>query len=359
MTMNGSSISAKNNGFSLAAPAPRETWEAVLQADPNALITQTPAWIDCICDTGGYRDASRCYEIPGRGCFILPMVESRYLPARLGTLSSPPYAWGMGGLIGSAPLTPGVVNLICSDLVADPHLRVLIRPDPLTSEAWKGAQHPCVTAIDRAAHVLDLRPGMSQIWSKAFNENTRRNVRKAEASRLDIRLDQSGELVPVFYCLFQQSIDRWAQHQHEPSWLAHLRAQRRDPLRKFQKMFQHLGSAIHLWIAWYRNEPAAAILVLQGKNAQYTRGAMNKDLAGPTRANDLLHFLAIKDACESGCLHYHMGETGQSDSLAMFKSRLGARLYPYQEYRIERIPLTRADQSFRRFIKGLIGFKDA
>jgi hypothetical protein len=355
---NKDTLAIRRMGISVRIPAPRDIWESVIQADANALVTQTPAWIDCICAAGGYKDASRFYEIPGRGYFILPMVDTKHLPAVLGTLSSPPHAWGMGGVISSVPALESDISLICDDLVVDTHLRKMIRPNPLTQQAWKAARRANVMVINRAAHVLDLRSGIDQIWSNAFSSNTRRNIRKAETSNLEIKLDQQGKWVEVFYNLFQQSIDRWAEHQHEPSWLAHLRAQKRDPLQKFKLMFEHLGKGCRLWVAWHHNEPAAAILVLQGKNAQYTRGAMNKDLAGPTRANDLLHFLAIKDACNAGCHFYHMGETGESESLARFKSRFGAELIGYDEYRIERLPLTKIDRSLRNTIKKLIGFKD-
>ena len=39
---------------------------------------------------------------------------------------------------------------------------------------------------------------------------------------------------------------------------------------------------------------------------------------------------------------YHLGESGASRSLAHFKEKFGARPVPYAEYRLERLPLTRA-----------------
>jgi hypothetical protein len=74
---------------------------------------------------------------------------------------------------------------------------------------------------------------------------------------------------------------------------------------------------------------------------------MDLSFAGPTRANYLLHRLAIEDACASDCHYYHMGETGQSASLAQFKSRFGALAVAYEEYRFERLPLTPARERLR------------
>jgi lipid II:glycine glycyltransferase (peptidoglycan interpeptide bridge formation enzyme) len=265
----------------------------------------------------------------------------------------------MGGLIADVSLTAEDVKAVCDDLVKLPGLRKMIRPNPLLNESWKDISGPGITVLPRQAHVLDLRDGFDHIWNKKFETNTRRNLRKAESNGLRIECDQTGKLIPVFYQLFLQSIERWADHQHEPHWLALLRARRRDPIEKFELMARHLGSAFRLWVAWHGSEPAAAILVLLGANAHYTRGAMNIDVAGPTRANDLLHRYAIEDACKSGCRFYHMGETGKSDSLARFKGRFGAEAVPYAEYRIERLPITRMDGYLRGTVKKVIGFKDA
>ncbi len=119
-----------------------------------------------------------------------------------------------------------------------------------------------------------------------------------------------------------------------------------------------LGEACRIWVAWHNGQPAAAILVLQGSNASYIRGMMDKELAGPTRANYLLHRLAIEEACEAGCRYYDMGESGSSTSLAQFKTRFGARPCPYAEYHIERLPITSLHRHARGAIKRMIGFRD-
>lgn len=346
------------NSYIVTSPAPRVVWEAVFKKDANALVTQSPAWLDCICATGNYEDASRLYEISGRGMFILPMVRLKQVPLMLTTLYSPPYSWGMGGLIGDVAIMAEDVKVVVDDLTQLPGLRKLIRPNPLTTAAWNNVRGAGITLLDRQAHILDLRDGFDQIWSKKFDTNTRRNIRKAESGGVIIECDQSGKLVSVFHQLFKQSVERWATHQHEPHWLAHLRAQKRDPITKFEMIAKYMKSSCRIWVAWHNNEPAAAILVLQGANAHYTRGVMNVDIAGPTRANDLLHRYAIEDACQSGCQYYHMGETGKSDSLARFKGRFGAEAVPYVECHIERLPVTQLDAQLRGVVKKLIGFKD-
>jgi lipid II:glycine glycyltransferase (peptidoglycan interpeptide bridge formation enzyme) len=170
--------------------------------------------------------------------------------------------------------------------------------------------------------------------------------------------DATGRLMPVLYELFERSLERWARQQREPLALARWRGHRRDPLRKFEAIARSVGGACRVWVARIEGTPVAAILVLLGTNAHYTRGVMDQELAGPTRANYLLHRLAIEDACSAGCAHYHMGETGSSESLAQFKTRFGAHAHPYAEYHIERVPFTAADRLVRETVKRAIGFRD-
>jgi hypothetical protein len=85
---------------------------------------------------------------------------------------------------------------------------------------------------------------------------------------------------------------------------------------------------------------------------------MDKDRAGPLRANYLLHRVAIEAACEVGCGFYDFGESGASAALAQFKTRFGARAAPYHEYLVERLPLTETDRALRGAVKRVIGFRD-
>jgi hypothetical protein len=345
-------------GLLVTSPAPRDVWDATLQRDPEALVSQSPAWVDCMLKFG-YEDASRLYETSQGGHVVLPMVRrSGSWPGVLAPQHSFPPAWGMGGLVADRPVAPNQLAAIVSDLRSRPNLTSRIRPNPLHAAAWSGAQSAGMTAIPRLAHVLDLAEGSAAVWRR-LSKSARWGIRKAERSGLEIECDTSGRLVPVFFELLTLSIDRWARRQNEPLALARWRGRRRDPLEKFERMAAALGDAMRVWVAWKDGVPAASMVVLLGANASDTRGAMNRDLAGPTNANDLLQWLAIEDACEAGCYRYHLGESGSSRSLAHFKEKFGARPVPYSEYRIERVPVARIDALSRGFVKRLLRFRDA
>lgn len=342
----------------MASPAPRPAWEAALAGDPDALVSQSPAWMECM-RPFGYEDASRLYETASGARLVLPMVRrAGRLPDRIAREASLPAAWGMGGLIGEAPPEAADVAAIIADLARGRLGSTRVRPNPLHAARWAAAPDRGVIRIPRLAHVLDLGIGVDDAWRR-LSKRARAGVRKAQRCGLEIECDSSGRLIPVFLALQALSVERWAQQQHEPLALARWRADRRDPRGKFSHMAAVLGDSMRVWVAWKDGRPAASMIVLRGTNASDTRGAMDKELAGPTNANDLLQWLAIEDACRAGCGRYHLGESGSSRSLAHFKEKFGARAVPYTEYAFERIPFTRTDALTRSIVKRALGFRDA
>jgi lipid II:glycine glycyltransferase (peptidoglycan interpeptide bridge formation enzyme) len=266
----------------------------------------------------------------------------------------------MGGIVAPGGLRPGDVAAVFGDLANRKVVRTSLRPNPLDGQTFGAADPTDAVVIPRLAHVLDLAGGFSGVWKEGFTRQARTHVRKAERSGLTVERDTSGRLVPVLYELFERSLDRWAEQQHEPRALSRWRGHRRDPRRKFELMAESLGETSPLWVAWHEGQPAAAllILVLPGASAHSSRSVMDKELAGPTRANYLLQQLAIEHACDSGCRHYHLGESGSSASLAHFKANFGARPYAYSEYAFERLPITALDREVRGAFKRMIGFRD-
>jgi CelD/BcsL family acetyltransferase involved in cellulose biosynthesis len=325
-------------------------WLDLLESDPMAFVYQTPAGLDAICAGNNCEDASRLYEFPDGRKMVLPLFRRKGLPLILAVEKSPL----VGSLVCVDVVRPDELRAIFSDLARRPLLQTILRPTALAGDAWAAAVPRDVISLPHLSHVLDLDGGFEAVWEKRFNRQARRAIRKAERAGLEVECDATGKLVPVFYELLQSSVDRWAGQGHEPQFLARWRAKRRDPMRKLQILTETLGEACQIRVARVDGQPAAAIVVLQGSNAHYTRGAMDIDLAGPVRASFLLQKLAIEAACEAGCRYYNMGETGTSENLARFKSHFGAQAYNYSEYRFERLPVTNLNNGVRGFVKKLI-----
>ncbi|OIJ67789.1 GNAT family N-acetyltransferase [Streptomyces mangrovisoli] len=343
----------------MTSPAPRETWQRLADGNDGTLITQTPAWSDCVCATDPLEDVSRLYEF-GDGCaVVVPLARRRGWPARLIAHDSWPSEWGIGAPVTAGTPGPGQVRAVFGDLARLRANRVSVRFGPGVAPVWLSAAPSCFTALPHTTYVLDLDGGFGEVWQRRFKGPVRTAVRKGEKAGVDVEVDRTGRLVPDFYALYQHSVARWAQQQHEPLALARWRRRRIDPLRKFQTVAETLADSCAVWLASYQGRPAAAIMVLRhGPHAKYWRAGMVKELAHPSRATTLLHKLAIEDACAAGCRFYHMGDSPPDSSVSVFKERLGARGLPSFGYRREVLPLTAVDRMGRTAAKRLIGFKD-
>jgi hypothetical protein len=341
----------------ITSPAPRDAWEEALRVDPLALETQSPAWTDAMCAWGGYEDASRLYVGRGGRTLVLPMLR-RVLPGRLGMIegSHPPHC-GVGGILAPQTLTPADVATVLDDLPDHRVLRRSFYPNPLLASAWAAGAPARAIAVPKRAHLLTLEEGFEHVWSKRFTQATRTRVRKAEREGVRVECDTSGRLVPVFYDLMAGAAVRWAARQHEPLWLARRRLRHRDPFEKFEAIARLLGERCRVWVARVNGRPVAANVVLQGANAYGFRAAMEEESKGHQAAGLLVRH-AIEDACAAGCRYFYMGESGWSESHAVFKERFGGRAVRYAEYRIERLPLTAAEHALKRVVKQAIRFRD-
>jgi hypothetical protein len=336
----------RNDAVDVVSPAPRDQWRKVLSADSGALLSHTPEWLDTICAIEGVRDSSRLYVWPSGHSLILPMV-GKGVGDFVAVEESLPRGWGFGGLVGASTDTPDKVAAVYSDLVARRILRQRVCPNPLQGQAWLQATVPGPDRIHCRAHAVDLEGGTSAVW-KRFSENARRGIRKAEKQQLEVECDTTGRLLDAFEYLWLMSTQRWAAQQRDPVWLVRWFGRRFHPQKRWRQTAERLPGRIAIWIARHRGEPVAGIIILRGPNDHYTRGAMNKELAAPTRANFLLHWLAIQDACQRGARWYQMGESGKADNpVSRFKENFGARAFEYPTLRLDRLPGARLYRTAR------------
>ncbi len=113
----------------VVSPAPRAAWQAALLEDPDVLPTQHPAWVDALCSTGRFTDASRLYRTPAGRRLVLPAAR-RAPGGPVGSVASMPTHWGFGGLIAEGGVRPADVRLVLADLAAQRVVRQSIRPNP-------------------------------------------------------------------------------------------------------------------------------------------------------------------------------------------------------------------------------------
>ena len=324
------------------SPAPREAWSEVLAADPDATVYQTPTWLDAVRQATGGSDASRLYLLDDGRRLVVPMVRRTPIPG-LHLDDSYPANYGYGGLLAAGGLRPSDVRHTLTDLLTSRALSTRLKSTPNTAHHWDGGLVPGVVSASRRVEVLDLDGGFDHIWTRRFESSARRAVRKAERSGLDVESDTSGRLVPAFYQLYLDWTERRARETGMPRAVAAVAARRREPLKKFLAVAATVGENCRIWVARHEGVPIASIITLvHGAHASYWRGYSDKAVAGPLRANNLLHRLAIEDALAAGCRFYSMGESGGVGALEKFKQTLGATPRRAVDCRIERLPISRA-----------------
>ena len=331
-------------------------WLDLHRRDDAAVASQSPEWAGAVAAAGGFRSHPQSYDFSDGSRAVLPLFTKGL--GRLCYAWSPPPAWGFGGVLADSAMTPGKLHAILAHLETLPFFGIKIRPNPLAADLWAAAARPGWTAIPRLAHVLDLAGGFDAVRNR-FRSGAGTNIRRAQKRGVEVETGNNDRLIDEFHGLLQLSFKRWARMQHEPLILTRLRGMHRDPRSKFAAMAAQMGDRFRLYVARIDGQPVAATLVLAGRQAHYTRSAIDEIRAGESRATYLLQAMAIEDACRLGSTHYHMGETGLSTSLAQFKSRFGAIAVPYAEYLYERFPLARLDGLARNVVKSILGFHDA
>jgi hypothetical protein len=352
-------VSTPTSVVTVTAPAPPGAWEELVTRDGGAVPSQSMAWRDCVCADGTYVDASRLYEFGGGRRILLPLVRRKAVSPRVAHHASWPKEWGVGG-----PITPcGSVRSdearsVLTDLAKHGGLSARLRLRHGSDPAWT-AEAQGFRVVPHSMQVVDLAGGFARVWAQRFSRSARGAVRKAEASGIDVEVAKADEALAVYDALAESSVARWARQQHEPVRLTRWRWRRDAERVPMALVARRFGENCHTWVARYRGTPVAVVVVLYaGEYAKAWKAVMDKDLAGPVRAVDLLHRLIVENACDQGLRAYDLGESRPGSSLERFKLKLGAATYSAPELITERFPVISAHDLARGVVKRAIGFVD-
>lgn len=345
--------------FSVTSTVAPSVWRSLAASDPAAVLSQSLEWADCVRSDGRYDDVSRLYQFDDGDRILVPLARRRGLPRCCASIGSWPGVWGVGGpLIENGRMHEENATAVLDDLAEQRALTLRIQMRDGEGAAWLRSRRYRATPYSSA--VIDLDGGFKTVWQQRFTSGARRSVLRAERSRLEVRSDNGGALLPPFNYLFEQSIRRWSAQQREPLVLTRWRTRRQTAESMLEIISHRFGERFKIWIASVDGRPAASIIVIgSGAYAKYWRGAMDKDLAAPVRANELLHRLAIEEACDLGYRYYEMGESRDGSPLEQFKRKLGAETRRGYTLRSERVPLSKLNTATRTLVKRAIGFVDS
>ena len=152
-----------------------------------------------------------------------------------------PRNWGRSGpIIRGGQISTAEAAAVLADLAERGTLAVELQLRHGAAETWLNEARQ-YRIEELGYHVLDLAGGFSEVWTHKFRGTARTAVRKAERSGLEVDVDRTGQLLPVFYDLYEKSIRRWSARQHEPLRLTRWRTIRATPPKMIAAVSEHFG----------------------------------------------------------------------------------------------------------------------
>ncbi len=342
-------------GVRVVSPAPREVWREVLAADPDAVATQTPEWLDALCAHTGRTDASRLYETDTGRRLVLPLAARTVGGVRVAE-ESWPYAWGYGGaLVDGGALRPDEAATVLADLHRRRRIRTTITPAPQVAASWEAAAGPAIQRIPYRSQVVDLTRGFDAVWAR-YSKSIRYSVRRAERHGVEVHRDTTGAFLPAFTELYRRSTERWAEQRGQPLPLARAIARLRDSPGQAAAVAEALGEKCVAWVASWHGEPVEVAFVLyHGATAHGWLAANDRRLVRETRGGALLKSVAIEDACARGMSDFLLGESEPGSPVEAYKRQLGATTLEHSALRWEPLPLTSAGARVRTTVRDVLG----
>jgi hypothetical protein len=348
---------------SVTTPVPVGDWYRVLASDSGATALQTPAYLAAVLRAGGGRDISRLYTLSDGRQLVLPLIRHAYLPG-LPRAGDYPAGFGHGSLLATGGLRATDVETVVADL-RGLGLSIRIGGGHHTAEQWSAGLLPpsdagsvgsSVAGLPRRVDVVDLSMGYQEYLARTVRRGTRQNVAKAARNGVEIECDTTGRLIPVFYDLYLAWVERWIPRSGLPPVLARHSALKQEPYAKFETVAELMGDRCRVFVAWHQGRAVASCInFVHGEHAIGWRSYSIKELAGPVAANTATQVAGIRNAMESGCRFFDLGQSGDVSNLQSYKNSLGASPRHVVDLRIEPPMLTGARTLVERGKSGVLG----
>ena len=181
--------------------------------------------------------------------------------------------------------------------------------------------NPCF--LSYYGHILDLSAGKEKVFSN-LRDSTRRNIKKAEKEKVEVRIEKSGDALSEF-CRLNRLTRR--EHGLPP-----------QPYHFFEKVHRHIISkeSGFIALAYFKGKAIAGNVYFHfGDQAIYKYGASDKAYQH-LRANNLVMWEAVKWFADKGFRRFCFGRTEQgNEGLRQFKAGWGAEESQIKYFRYE------------------------
>src|SRR5438270_12265940 len=124
--------------------AARRDWEYLAAQDESIALAKTPEWIDCICSSGSFSDASVLFRGEDGRRTILPRLRKAGIASSVRLFESPPHGWDLGAessgfLCEGGPASPVETRALLEEVRQHSGLRTRIMVGRDDAEIWESA----------------------------------------------------------------------------------------------------------------------------------------------------------------------------------------------------------------------------
>lgn len=295
------------------APASKDEWDEVWRSCDYATYFHSSEWasIWSVSTNGKFVPAPRIILFSDGKKALIPFSLQKGFKGWSKTLVSSP-AGTFGGWISKDNLTMDHTKLLASYMTTKLD-DVVWRMNPYDELLSKVGVEGLRTDV---TDVLELKDGFEALY-KRWSKGHRNATRQARRKGVVIRLANSVADWKEYYEVYEDSLRRWGD-----------KASSRYEFRIFEEIQRRNSPNIKLWLAVYQEKIIAGALCFYAKKHAVVWHGAALEKYFRLRPSTLLHYEAIKDACERGFSWFDFNPSGGHEGVGAFKRRFGTQVYP-------------------------------
>ena len=288
------------------SPLQDQRWTRFLEANPDASLFHSAAWLNALRMTYGYEPVVYTNSPPGQELsdgIVLCRVES----------------WITGRRLVSLPFSDYCEPLVIDHESAEALLSA-VREDART-QGWQYAELRPLAGVNGQArhfqvvdqyylHRLALSPSLDALVHSFHKSSVQRKIKRADREGLIYRDGQSELLLRHFYQLFVLTRRR---HLVPP-----------QPINWYRNLIKCFGENLKIRVAYKDENPVASILTIRDKESLVYKYGCSDPTYHNLGVMQFLFWNAIRDAKECGLQVFDFGRSEiANNGLVTFKDHWG------------------------------------
>jgi Acetyltransferase (GNAT) domain len=302
-------------------------WTEFAERHPRGSVFHTRGWLEALRRTYGYEPVVYTTTPPGVGLangLVLCRVYSRVTGRRLVSL---PFSDHCEPLVDCPDDAERLLNSLKLECPREGLKYIELRPR--TDGEVSSAE--MIRSEAFAFHVVDLGPGLKEIFKRFHKDSIQRKIRRAEREELTYEEGRSEALLEKFYRLLLRTRRRHQLPPHPRAW--------------FRNLVDCLGEQVKIRVASKDSQPIASIVTLSFKDGLVYKYGCSDERFHHLGGMQLLFWNTIQEGKSNGARELDLGRSDcDNPGLITFKDRWGAERsrLTYWRYPPRSAPVTAA-----------------